>query len=237
MTDALRIDAVTKKFVGLTALEDVTFAVEPGEVVALIGPNGAGKTTLFNVLAGRAKQTSGSVHLFGEDISGTSVRHRVRRGIVATFQIPRSWGNLTVAEALGVAARYGDPRASDVARRVATLCDRFELRPDVSTVDLGLHGLKKFELCRALAVDPRVILLDEVASGLDEEERVLIIATVRELAAEGKTVVLVEHSVPFVRAVSDRAVALSFGRVIGSGPVDDVLELPEVAAAYLGVRA
>lgn len=237
MTTTLKVESVSKKFSGLQALTDVSFEVSAGEVLALIGPNGAGKTTLFNVVAGRLKQTSGTITLGGEDVTAASMRDRVRHGLVATFQIPRSWAALSVAEVLGVAATYGDAASVDSGERVEQLCERFELDPGRPTSDLDLHGLKKLELCRALAVHPKVILLDEVAAGLDEEERGLIIEAVRGLAAEGRAVVVVEHSVPFVRRLCDRAVALSFGAVIGSGSVDEVLELPEVASAYLGERA
>ncbi|MFG1921774.1 ABC transporter ATP-binding protein [Cryptosporangium sp. NPDC048952] len=232
----LRAEGLSKRFQGLQALDDVNLHVNAGEVLALIGPNGAGKTTLFNVLAGRHRPTSGRIFVDGRDVTAGSLRRRVQTGVAATFQIPRQFDEVTVEEAVGLAARYGRPknRSTVQADSVQRHCQEFSLDPRAQIGRLDLHSLKMLEMCRAVAVAPKVLLLDEVASGLDHGEREAISAMVARLAATGCAVIVVEHSVEFVRRLCSRAVVLSFGQVLARGTVDEVLADEAVAKAYLG---
>ncbi|GAA1847898.1 ABC transporter ATP-binding protein [Pseudonocardia ailaonensis] len=231
-TPVLVAENLTKRFSGLVAVDGVDLRVGRGEILALIGPNGAGKTTLFNLLAGRLRPTTGRIVLEGRDVTPLSLRERVRAGVVATFQIPRQFAEVTVEEIVGLAVHYG---GGD--RDVDGLCAEFGLAPQSQVGSLDLHALKMLEMCRAVAVAPSVLLLDEVASGLDHHERGSITERIRELAAAGTAIVVVEHSVDFIRSLCTRAMVLSFGTVLSEGSVADVFSDKVVADAYLGRRS
>ncbi|HVA06676.1 MAG TPA: ATP-binding cassette domain-containing protein [Acidimicrobiales bacterium] len=233
MSDVLEVIDLHRSFGGLRAVDGVSFSVREGEVLAIIGPNGAGKTTVFNLLAGRLRPSHGRIVLDRANVTQHSVRGRVHRGVVATFQIPRIMAGLTVGEVLRAALHYGaGVRRPDA--EIGALCQQFDLRGAELVATLDLHHLKILEMCRAVAVRPRVLLLDEVAAGLDETERDQIAAKVKELAASGTAIVVVEHSMDFIRRVAQRALVLSFGRVIACGAVEEVLADEHVIAAYLG---
>jgi branched-chain amino acid transport system ATP-binding protein len=225
---------LSRRFGGLVALSNVDFSVRPEEIVAVIGPNGAGKTTLFNVLTGRLRPTAGQVLLNGVDITRYSERDRIRNGMASTFQVPRLLGDLTVIEVVRVAIANGANRSSVLD--AAALCLDLGLHPTKRCATLDLHELKKFELCRALALAPTVLLLDEVAAGLDDGERSTVVDIVRRVAARGTAVIVVEHSMDFVRKLCQRAVVLSFGSVLAAGTVETVLRSTEVMEAYVGMN-
>ena len=236
----LEVDGVCVRFGGLTAVDDARLSVSAGQVTGLIGPNGAGKTTLFNVITGLQSPTSGRVLLDGEDVGGLAPQARARRGISRTFQRLEVFGSLSVFDNVLTAAELhrswtrgaGDPRrtAQDAIDRVGVGAYATAMGDAVPT---GVARL--VELARALALSPRLLLLDEPSSGLSEEETHSFAALLRELVADGGTVLLVEHDVELVMSLCSTVHVLDFGRVICSGPPSVVQADPAVQAAYLGV--
>ncbi|MFD8975457.1 ABC transporter ATP-binding protein [Streptomyces sp. NPDC059593] len=239
----LHATGVGVRFGGVHALRDVTVSVRPGEVCGLIGPNGAGKTTLFDVLSGIRRPDGGSVAFAGEDITRRSPAWRARHGIRRTFQRQQLFGQLTVADNLMVAQDWrgglgpGARRHRDRAAAVLRECGLDELT-DAYAGALPVGQARMVELARALADPPRVLLLDEPASGTTAEERRRLAAVVRHMAQEEKcAVLLVEHNVPFVMELCSRVVVLDLGRVLAEGTADEVRADPAVREAYLGTSA
>ncbi|MCW2615140.1 MAG: transporter related [Frankiales bacterium] len=236
----LEVDGVSVRFGGLTAVDDAGLTVEAGGVTGLIGPNGAGKTTLFNVITGLQAPTSGRVLLDGDDISGWAPQQRARRGISRTFQRLEVFGSLSVFDNVLTAAELrrswtrdkGDPRevTRDAIDRVGVGGYAHAMADAVPT---GVARL--VELARALAMQPRLLLLDEPSSGLSEEETLSFAALLRDLVADGGSVLLVEHDVDLLMGLCSTVHVLDFGRVICSGPPALVQADPAVQAAYLGV--
>ncbi|MFD5322520.1 ABC transporter ATP-binding protein [Streptomyces sp. NPDC127092] len=231
------------RFGGVRALDDVTVAVRPGEICGLIGPNGAGKTTLFDVVSGIRRPDRGRILLDGADITRRSPVWRARHGLRRTFQRQQLFGQLTVEDNLVVAQewRRGGGRAVTAARRAraAEVLRSCGLDPLAATYAgvLPVARARMAELARALADPPRLLLLDEPASGMSAEERGQLAAVVRYVAdEEGCAVLLVEHHVSFVTELCARVVVLDLGRVLAEGPADEVRADPRVRAAYLGTR-
>jgi branched-chain amino acid transport system ATP-binding protein len=235
----LELAGVTVRFGGLIAVDDVSLNAEAGRITGLIGPNGAGKTTLFNVVTGLEKPTRGRVTLDGEDITSYPPYRRARRGMARTFQRLELFGTLTVREnvevAAGIAVRWADGRESppELAER---LIDRVGLsavadeRADALPTGQG----RLVELARSLATNPRVLLLDEPASGQSTSETEHFADLLRALAADGMAVVLVEHDMNLVMAVCDYINVLDFGSLLVAGPPEQIRSDPAVLAAYLG---
>ena len=236
----LEVNDVTVRFGGVLAVNGATFSVDEGKVAALIGPNGAGKTTTFNVVTGLQPPTQGTVVFDGKDVTGLKVHRRARRGIGRTFQRLEVFGSLTVRENILVSAeihrRWSDSK--DDPRTIAdTILDRVGVRPfahhPADSVPTGIARLT--ELGRALAVEPRLLLLDEPSSGLNEEETAELGTLLRQLAdEEGRAILLVEHDVDLVMSVSDWIDVLDFGQIIASGTPAQIKDDPRVQAAYLG---
>lgn len=244
---------ITKTFAGIDALRDISIAVDEGTAVGLIGPNGAGKTTFFNCLLGLTRPDAGTVVLDGRDVTRAPVHRRARLGIGRTFQRIELFGGMTVRDHLIVAdrAHRGDGRlwkdligrgrttAEETARADAML----ELlgllsaaEAPIETLSLGLGRL--VEVGRALMTEPRLLLLDEPSSGLDERETAALGATIRAVREEkGTALLLVEHDVDFVRAMVERLYVLDFGQLIAEGSTNDVLADAAVRTAYLGEMA
>jgi branched-chain amino acid transport system ATP-binding protein len=239
----LQVEAITKRFGGLTALERVSFTVSAGEVVGLIGPNGAGKTTLFNVISGIEPPTAGRVVFQGEPISGLPPHVVARRGLARTFQIVRPFPGLNVLENLavgGLSNRVFDfhgelagarVRAREVAREVGL---HLWLDRDAATLPHG--SLKRLEIGRAMLMQPALLLLDEPFAGLGGHEIDEVSAVIAGLAARGMTLIIIEHKLRALMRLVRRAVVLNFGRVIGEGPPRDVAASPAVREAYLGEK-
>ena len=232
----LEVREATKRFGGLTAVEGVTLAVRPGEVVGMIGPNGAGKTTLFNLVSGIYVPDQGSIRFLGEEITGLKPHKICRRGVGRTFQITKPFLNLDVLSGVTIGTlthvrslREGEAEAYAVLERTG-LAGRAEALGKSLTV----AERRRLEVARALATRPRILLLDEVAAGLNPAELGEIIALVRSIAAEGVGVLFVEHVMQAVMGVSDRVVVLSSGRKIAEGPPAAVARDPAVIDAYLG---
>ncbi len=249
----LEAAGISIRFGGIVALNNVAVSVSPGEIVGLVGPNGAGKTTLFNCLTGVAQPQEGRVQIEGQDISHLRLEHRIRLGISRTFQTPRLDLTGSVAEAvmLGFNPRlkqgifeaclpFSKARATeaDLRARAEKLIAEFQLtsEPDSLAGELSLGHLRLLEVARALASEPRYLLLDEPAAGIDEIDRGLLAQAIRGAAARGLGVLLVEHNVGFVADLSHRMVALVGGEVIAQGLPASVVSDPQVIAAYLGVK-
>jgi branched-chain amino acid transport system ATP-binding protein len=224
-------------FSGVVALEDVTLQVSPAEIVGLIGPNGAGKTTLVNVISGYQRLDAGSVHLFGRDIAGVAPHALARRGLARTFQAVRPFTGLSVAEnvELGALGRGGSRRKAQAV--AAAALDRVGLagaaqRP-ASALPYGDE--RRLAVARALAVEPKLLLLDEPAAGLNEAETAELLVLIRELVAEQRFAVLViEHDMALIRGLCHRVHVLARGSTIFEGQPDALSGDPQVQEAYLG---
>ena len=245
MSIVLETRGLTKRFGGLIATNDVSLSVEKGARHALIGPNGAGKTTLINLLTGVIQPSAGSIRLEGEDITGLSQNARVRRGLARTFQINQLFPELTVLEtvALAVSERIGAGTAwwrstgshRDIAEEAAAILDQFNLGDVMGerTAVLPYGRQRLLEIALAIACRPRVLLLDEPAAGVPEEERHEILAIVAGLPAD-VTVLLIEHDMDLVFSFADRISVLVGGALFVEGPVDAIARDPRVREVYLG---
>jgi branched-chain amino acid transport system ATP-binding protein len=231
----LRVDGVSKSFSGLTALEDVSFDVEGG-IVGLIGPNGAGKTTLFNVIAGAHAPDRGRVIFRDSDITGCSSHRIARLGLARTFQLTRPFARMSVLDNVAVAAFARERRrsAAEAAAREVIARVGLERWVDSPAAQLSTAGRKRLELARGLALQPSLLLLDEVLAGLVPGERGPLIDLLREMRADGLAMVLVEHVMAAVMALSDEVVVLHHGRLLASGSPQAVTQDRDVVDAYLG---
>jgi branched-chain amino acid transport system ATP-binding protein len=235
----LEIEDLTVRFGGLAALAGVSLEVAPGEIVGLIGPNGAGKTTLFNVVTGLIRPTRGAVRLRGRPISGLPPYRISRLGVARTFQLVRVLPTLTVAQNVLVGLyfsgrRRAEPDAPAAARRLLATVG-LSARAGEPAMRLPLADRKRLEIARALATRPELLLLDEVLSGIRAVEARELMALIREIRGGGTTVVLIEHIMKAVMALSDRIVVLHHGEKIADGSPAAVASAPAVIEAYLGV--
>jgi ABC-type branched-subunit amino acid transport system ATPase component/ABC-type branched-subunit amino acid transport system permease subunit len=232
----MRAVGVGKAFGGVKAVDAVDIEVRSGEILGVIGPNGAGKSTLIGLLSG-AIAGEGQVELFGEDVTDASAQVRARRGVGRTHQVPRPFGQLTVLENLLVAQMHGAANGRAAAHaeveRILELCGLSEFA-DVAAKDLGLLRLKRLELARALAVNPKLLFLDEIGAGLIDSEVLELIDLIKRLRHEVESIVIVEHVLDVIRECCDRLVVLDRGCKLLEGEPDEALDDPEVAAVYLG---
>jgi branched-chain amino acid transport system ATP-binding protein len=232
----LSVDGLTKRFGGLTAVDEVSFAVEEGTVTGLIGPNGAGKSTLFSMIAGAARPTSGRLLFDGKEVTGWQPHQAAARGVARTFQLMRVFGSMTVLENLTTAAHLRH-RSKSSARAVASeVCATTGLAEFAHRPAATLTGAtkKRLELARALATAPRLLLLDEVLSGLTPTETAAAIELIQRVHDQGITIVLVEHVMQVVMTLCPRLVVLDFGKLIFDGTPADAVADQAVLDAYLG---
>ncbi len=237
MAALLEVRGLSKSFGAVAVASQVSFDVQEGEILGVIGPNGAGKTTLFGMLSGHVAPSEGSVAFRQEDITALPPHERARKGIARTYQVPRPFGQMTVFDNLRVAATFGGGMtASAVAEWIErTLAITGLTRyADTPAGRLPLLVRKRHELARALAMKPRLLLIDEVAAGLTEQEVNEFIELVRRLRAMGITIVWIEHVIRTMLTATDRLMALAGGQVLALGEPDKVIQMPEVRRVYLG---
>ena len=240
MTALLSIDAVSKRFRGLLAVDNVSLRVAQGSIFAVIGPNGAGKTTLFNIIAGMSAPDSGSIAFAGERIDGLTPDEICRRGIGRTFQLVRPFPTLSVEDNVVIGAmlhRHVPAMARRRARDVLGQLDLFGKRHQQASA-LTLPDRKRLEVARALATDPKLLLLDEVMAGLRPAETDRMVSVLTALSREaGVTILLIEHVMRAVMALAARVLVLHHGAAIAEGAPDAVVREPAVVQSYLGAEA
>jgi branched-chain amino acid transport system ATP-binding protein len=237
----LRISALTKRFGGFIALDNVSVDIHPGERFGLIGPNGSGKTTLINCISGAFRTEAGTVMFGGEDITPLPPHIRTRRGIARSFQIPRPFKSMTVAENLMVALDFasvaGDfiPTAQrrDTVMSILTQTG-LASKADLSTLGLSQVELRKMELARAMATHPKLLISDEAMAGLSSSEVDEVLDLLIKLGGQGITIIMIEHIMHAVMRFSERVMCLDAGRIIAIGAPDEVMANQRVQEAYLG---
>ena len=232
----LVVDRVTRRFGGLLAVNAASLCAVEGRITALIGPNGAGKTTLFSIISGFLKASEGAIRYAGEDITGEPPHHLARRGIARTFQLVQPFAGLTVRENILVGAHLHRRRreaalaaAEEVGRQVG-LSDLLDRQADTLTV----AGRKRLELASALAIEPKLLLLDEVLAGLNPSEIHDIVPVIRGLCGRGITIMMIEHVMQAVMSLAEYVFVLAEGHVIAEGTPAQVAADPAVIEAYLG---
>ncbi|TDU00821.1 branched-chain amino acid transport system ATP-binding protein [Azorhizobium sp. AG788] len=231
----LETRSLNKHFGGLHVTNSVDLSLEAGEIHCLIGPNGAGKSTLFRLILGEHRPSSGTIAFAGEDITGLHSFERIRRGISVKFQVPGVFKGLSARQNLEIALQRRLAGAA-LAREIARLLDFLGLGAAADTPAGSLsHGQKQWlEIGMAIALEPRLLLLDEPTAGMSPEETHLTGELVRRLNGEGMTVLAVEHDMAFVRQVAHKVTVLHLGRVFAQGSIDDIVADERVAAIYLG---
>src|SRR5580693_4151756 len=236
MTILLELDGVSKSYGALKAVDAVSLAVEGGEALAVIGPNGAGKTTLFNLITGDAAPSKGRMLFDGADITAMAPHARSRLGIGRSYQIPHPFANMSVFENLLVGAIYGGgtserdsyPRCCDVLR-VTGLYDKANVPARTLTL------LQRKRLALARAIQPKLLLLDEIAGGLTEFECGELVKTIKTIHAQGTTIVWIEHIVHALVSVASRLIVMNFGQVLAQGDPREVMAEPKVREVYMGM--
>jgi branched-chain amino acid transport system ATP-binding protein len=235
----LRVEEVCKRFGGLLAIDHASFTAETGRITALIGPNGAGKTTLFSIITGFAPPSQGRIVYGGADITGEPPHRIARRGIARTFQIVQPFAGLTVQDNIAVGSYLVRPARADARAAAGEIAQAVGLGGllDREASSLTVSALKRLELARALAIEPRLLLLDEVLAGLNPSEIRDIVPVIRAIRDRGITIVLIEHVMQAVMSLADHVLVLAEGRIIAQGPPWAIASHPRVIEAYLGQGA
>jgi branched-chain amino acid transport system ATP-binding protein len=237
MTALLSVRKLSKSFGAIHVARQIDFDVAEGEILGVIGPNGAGKTTMFGMLSGHVMPSAGRLHLRGVDITALAPHERARAGIARTYQVPRPFGQMSVADNLRVAASFaGGMRGAPASAWIEEVLAITGLQKHAQARAGGLPLLlrKRHELARALAMRPRLLLIDEVAAGLTQEETSEFIDIVRRIRSMGMAIVWIEHVIRTMLTATDRLMVLAGGEVLALGDPRDVFESPEVKRVYLG---
>ena len=230
---------LTKTFGSFKAVDSASIAVERGDVLGLIGPNGAGKSTFFNCLTGDLDVTSGRVLFEGQDITTLAPEARAERGLARTFQVPQTFVGMSVLENVMIGAFLRTPRKTEAEARARAVLERVGMGhlAEAPARSLGTPGRKRLEIARALATEPKVLLLDEAMAGLTQREVQLAIDLVRDIHGSGVTLVIVEHIMEVIMSLATRVLVFHQGREIARGSPREVTTNPDVIEAYLGKRA
>lgn len=241
-TDTLVLQAsgLSMAFGGFKVLENIDLRVTQGEIVGVLGPNGAGKTTLMNLLTGAYAPTAGRVYLMGQEVTGLATAARCRQGLGRTHQVPRPFTGMTVFENVLVAVRHG--RATPTHDPIAVAWDVLHdtglaMVANRQASTLGLLDRKRLELSRALATDPKVLLLDEIGGGLTEGESDKLVALIRKIHARGVTIIWIEHIMRMLMNSCSRLICMAGGQIIADGAPNEVIDAPAVQSAYFGAAA
>jgi branched-chain amino acid transport system ATP-binding protein len=233
----LSLKNLSKKYGALVVTDDVSLDVNAGEIIGILGPNGAGKTTLFNLIAGTVRPDSGTIFFRDEDISALGVSDRCRKGISRSFQIPHPFGGMTVFENVLVGSTFGrslhNPKPEMRAAEIIELTG-LKAKANYLAGSLTLLERKRLEMARALATDPKLLLLDEIAGGLTERECQSLLSAVRDVHQSGVTIVWIEHVVHALLSVAQRLVVINFGKQIADGTPTQVMNSAEVQSVYMG---
>ncbi|MCB1337632.1 MAG: ABC transporter ATP-binding protein [Maritimibacter sp.] len=234
----LELDNLSKSYGALAVTQDFSLAVEPGDLVGILGPNGAGKTTLFNQITGTVTPDAGRVRFDGQDVTATDASTRCHLGIARSFQVPHPFVGMTVFENILVGASFGrgggDPRA-----RALKVMEQsgMSAKANVQAGALTLLDRKRLEMARALAADPKLLLLDEIAGGLTDSECVSLLDTIRKVNASGVTIIWIEHVIHALMSVAKRLVVVDFGKKVIEGAPEEVMASSAVKSIYMGEDA
>lgn len=241
MKPVLQVKNLVKRFGALTATNDISFDLHEGESLALIGPNGAGKTTIFSQIMGELRQSEGSIHLYDEEISHLKPAARIKRQVSRTYQVPRPFAELTVLENIRIGhmpnsiwSMLTQQPDLDYERELANKVGLAEADHQRTPAELSMGDLRKLEMARTMATDPKMMLLDEVFAGLTTAEVAQISDLILQMRADGMTFLVVSHDLPALKPLVDTAIAINQGQEIARGSFDQVLADPAVLSSYLG---
>lgn len=234
----LEVQNITKNFGGLVANDNINIHLYQGEILGLIGANGAGKTTLFNIIAGTFPPSKGSILYEGKNIENKQSQQICKLGIARTYQIVKPFGNLTVQENVMVGAFLNNSDVSEVKEKAEEIINFVGLSDKIKTPgsDLNLPQLKRLEVARALATNPKILLLDEVMAGLNPSENKNVVNLVLKIRDNGVSIILIEHVMKAVMSLSDRIYTLNQGKLIAEGTPEEIVNNPAVQASYLGEK-
>lgn len=236
MTSLLKVENLTKKFGGLVANEDISFEIEKGTIVGIVGPNGAGKTTLFNSISRSQAVTSGRIFFEGQDVTKIKAHQAISYGIGRTFQIPKPMEGMTVLDNILIGGLTKNKKISDarkIAEKISTFCGLEHLN-EKFVETLNVMQKKRLEIARALAGEPKLLLLDETMAGLNGTERQAAIQLIRAINESGITILMIEHVMEVIMNVSEKVIVIASGKKIVEGTPEEVTSHPEVISAYLG---
>jgi branched-chain amino acid transport system ATP-binding protein len=234
----LSLENLNKRYGALVVTDGVSLTVAKGEIVGILGPNGAGKTTLFNLIAGTVRPDSGRVIFKGDDISSLGAANRCKRGISRSFQVPHPFNGMSVFENILVGAAFGRTAADPEAYALSVMeLTGLKTKANHLASSITLLERKRLEMARALATEPELLLLDEIAGGLTESECQSLLAAIRDVHQSGVTIVWIEHVVHALLSVAKRLVVLNFGKLIVDGAPQDVMNSKDVKSVYLGEDA